>query len=327
MNEPFVTIAIPTYNRADKFLRETLTCALNQTYNNIEILVSDNCSTDNTEEVVRSFDDPRLVYYKQEENLGSYGNMNFLLEKAKGDYFHMYHDDDRIDKDFIESCLKAADYSTDKSLIMAGSRAIDGQGKILNERENSAKGGSFDDFVLMWYKNEINIYLCSSLFGTKYLRRAGGFEKKYKHFIDVAAQLNCAAFGKRVDLKDIKASFRKHEGSLTSATLVDGWLISETNLLELVCSLANQKKVEIRKAGAYSSARNAYRYASQNVSKSKRMKEFWKVFKYFKFKHLPPLKYCNEVVPMSGFVLHPYKTLSYIKNGMVKSFGNKETVS
>lgn len=319
MSKPFVTIAIPTYNRADKFLEETLTCALNQTYENIEILVSDNCSTDNTEEVARSFDDPRLVYYKQEENLGSYGNMNFLLEKAKGDYFHMYHDDDRIDKDFIESCLEAADYSAGKSLIMAGARTIDDKGKVLNEKENTANGASFDDFALMWYKGDINIYLCSSLFGTKHLRKAGGFEKKYKHFIDVAAQFKCAAFDKRTDLADVKASFRKHEGSLTSATLVDEWLVSEENLLGLVCSLASEKEAEIRKYGTYRSARNLYRYANRNSSKKKRLKEFWKIYKYFNFKHLPPLKYCNEVVPFSGFVLHPLMTMSYIKNSITSN--------
>jgi len=318
MSDPFITIAIPTYNRADKYLKETLECALNQTYSNTEILVSDNCSTDNTEEVVRSFDDPRLVYYKQEENLGSYGNMNFLLEKAKGDYFHMYHDDDRIDLDFIESCMEAVDYSTDKSLIMAGARSIDAKGEVLHEKENTANGASFDDFVLMWYKNEISIFLCSSLFGTEYLRKAGGFEKKYMHFIDVAAQFNCAAFGKRVDVKDVKASFRKHDESLTGATEVNEWLISESNLLDLVCSLANEKEDEIFKIGTYKSARNLYMYANRNTSKRKRLKEFWKVYKYFKFKHLPPLKYCNEMVPMSGFVLHPYMTMSYLKNSLLK---------
>jgi len=316
MSKPLITIAIPTYNRADKFLKDTLKCALNQTYQNIEILVSDNCSTDNTEELVRSFEDPRLTYYKQQENLGSYGNMNFLLKKAKGHYFHMYHDDDRIDLDFIESCMKAANYSTGKSLIMAGSRSINEHGTVLNEKENCAHGLSFEDFAIAWYHNEINIYLCSSLFGTDYLRKAGGFEKKYKHLIDVAAQFKCASYGKRVDLKEVKASFRKHEGSLTSATEVDGWIRSSLNLHELVMSLATEKKEVIRKEGAKKSAKTVYKFANRYPAKMEKIKAFWKVYKFHKYKYLPPFKYCNEIVPFSGYVLHPYLTAGYIKNSI-----------
>ena len=57
---PLVSIAVPTYNRANSFLKESLASAINQTYQNIEVIVSDNCSTDNTELVVKSFNDSRL---------------------------------------------------------------------------------------------------------------------------------------------------------------------------------------------------------------------------------------------------------------------------
>jgi len=57
---PLVTIAIPTYNRADGYLREALASALNQTYQNIEIIVSDNCSTDNSEAFIRGISDQRI---------------------------------------------------------------------------------------------------------------------------------------------------------------------------------------------------------------------------------------------------------------------------
>lgn len=62
--QPLITIAIPTYNRADSYLRHALDSALNQTYKNIEIVVSDNCSVDNTEEVVQGLHDPRIRYFK-----------------------------------------------------------------------------------------------------------------------------------------------------------------------------------------------------------------------------------------------------------------------
>ena len=92
--EPKVTIAIPTYNRADDYLKQTLKSALNQTYENIEIIVSDNCSTDNTEAVVNSFNDSRIRYFRQQENIGANNNFNFCLKQAKGEYFLLLLDDD-----------------------------------------------------------------------------------------------------------------------------------------------------------------------------------------------------------------------------------------
>jgi glycosyltransferase involved in cell wall biosynthesis len=70
-SQPLVTIAMPTYNRADGFLKQALQSAVSQTYANIEIIVSDNCSTDNTESVVKEMKDPRIRYFKHSENMGA----------------------------------------------------------------------------------------------------------------------------------------------------------------------------------------------------------------------------------------------------------------
>ncbi len=70
-DEPLVTIGIPTYNRANNFLRNALGSALNQTYTKLEIIASDNRSTDQTESLVRDFSDPRIRYIKHQENISA----------------------------------------------------------------------------------------------------------------------------------------------------------------------------------------------------------------------------------------------------------------
>ena len=65
-SQPLVTIGIPTYNRADGYLKEALESALRQTYENVEIIVSDNCSTDHTDVLVANYKDPRLKYVKHQ---------------------------------------------------------------------------------------------------------------------------------------------------------------------------------------------------------------------------------------------------------------------
>ena len=78
---PKVTIAIPTYNRA-AYLEQAIGSALAQTYPHVEVIVSDNCSTDATAEFVSQIRDNRLVSLQQQTNLGMIGNWNACMERA-----------------------------------------------------------------------------------------------------------------------------------------------------------------------------------------------------------------------------------------------------
>ncbi|MBP2833880.1 glycosyltransferase family 2 protein [Aquimarina sp. U1-2] len=100
---PKFTIAIPTYKRVP-LLQEAINSALNQEYNkDFEIIVVDNDPTRNcsTENLVVSYQDYRLSYFKNEENLGMTGNWNRLFNLASGDYVVMLHDDDLLYPNFL----------------------------------------------------------------------------------------------------------------------------------------------------------------------------------------------------------------------------------
>jgi hypothetical protein len=107
MNEkppnPLVSICIPTYNRAS-MVSDAIRSALGQSYSPIEVLVVDNASTDNIEDIVRSFQDPRLKMVKNDRNLGLFGNFNRCIELARGKYIHILHSDDWIDPEFTGTC-------------------------------------------------------------------------------------------------------------------------------------------------------------------------------------------------------------------------------
>lgn len=122
--DPVVSIAMPTYNRADSYLKEALQSALAQTYRNIEIIVSDNCSSDETEAVVKRFQDNRIRYFKQTENIGSKNNINFCLAQARGKYFQLLFDDDVIDPDFLELCIKAIPAHTNVGVVLTGPKGV-----------------------------------------------------------------------------------------------------------------------------------------------------------------------------------------------------------
>jgi Glycosyl transferase family 2 len=90
-----VTIAIPTRNRQE-YLAQAVSSALSQTYQDIEVVVSDNASTDDTFSCLRQIEDPRLVVLKQGDDIGMVGNFNACLNNASGEFFLMLSDDDLL---------------------------------------------------------------------------------------------------------------------------------------------------------------------------------------------------------------------------------------
>lgn len=106
---PLISVGVPTFNRPAG-LRRTLSCLSAQTYPQLEIFVSDNCSPGSeTAEVLAEMAerDPRIKYVRQSKSLGVAGNFRFVLRETKGDYFMWAADDDEWQPTFIESCFKA----------------------------------------------------------------------------------------------------------------------------------------------------------------------------------------------------------------------------
>ena len=104
---PLVSVGILTYNRP-KGLRKTLECITGQTYKNLEIIVSNNCSPESeTDDVVREFMDidPRIQYYRQAENKGQTLNFKFVFERSNGEYFMWAADDDEWEPLFVDTLL------------------------------------------------------------------------------------------------------------------------------------------------------------------------------------------------------------------------------
>jgi len=97
--KPLVTVAIPTYNSGERFLSDAIDSVLAQSFTNFELLISDNCSPDNTSDVVAEYQDPRIRYVRHETNIGANANFNYCLDDARGDYLLLLSDDDLIDPD------------------------------------------------------------------------------------------------------------------------------------------------------------------------------------------------------------------------------------
>ena len=118
-----VSIGVPVFN-GEKYLRECLNCLVNQSYLNLEIIISNNCSTDLTDSICLYFsnNDIRIKYFVQNELLETLENFQFVLENSTGDYFMWAACDDIWGTNFILDSLKLFD--KDDSLIGVNGRCL-----------------------------------------------------------------------------------------------------------------------------------------------------------------------------------------------------------
>ena len=124
-----VTIGIPTYNQAS-FIAEAVRSALAQTYKNIEVIVADDCSTDNTATILEPYlSDKRFIYSKNGKNLGRTGNYQHLLYNlASGDWFiNMDGDDYFTDPEFISDAVKMIKQNNHAVAVIADCLVLDEQ--------------------------------------------------------------------------------------------------------------------------------------------------------------------------------------------------------
>jgi len=112
VKKPFFSIVIPTYNRASE-LRFALFCILRQSFSDFEIIISDNCSIDNTKEVVGELKNKKIRYFRSKKNVPYAINAKNAMEHATGEYIFLHSDDDfLLRKDsFLEIYKKIKKYN------------------------------------------------------------------------------------------------------------------------------------------------------------------------------------------------------------------------
>lgn len=122
--KPLVSICIPNYNNAE-YVEEAIQSALNQTYQNIEVVVVDNCSTDNSWEVISKFkQNSQIRIFQNKSNLGMIGNFRESLKHAKGKYISFLCSDDLIDDNTVEILLEKIELSQNCSFVFGNVRYI-----------------------------------------------------------------------------------------------------------------------------------------------------------------------------------------------------------
>ena len=180
MNElipkPIATIGLPVYN-GEKFIEKRLRTILNQTFLNYEIIISDNCSTDNTEKICKSFSDKRIKYIKQEKNIGPRKNFKFVLEQASGKYFVWAAVDDLWSEQFLEKNINVLEQN--KNYVGSISKVKKYGGEV-----NLFLPDSNDNFFKKKYKKIRRFFRPFDVISYK-----GNYKEKAIQFLNIVRQL------------------------------------------------------------------------------------------------------------------------------------------
>ena len=126
---PTVSIGLPVYNGAN-YLEQTLNSIVSQTYTDFELIIGDNCSTDDTAEICETFaaNDPRIRYVRHKKNLGAAANYNSVFQAAQGKYFKWAAHDDLLELSYLERCLDYFAKDSDLLLVHPATVVIDEEG-------------------------------------------------------------------------------------------------------------------------------------------------------------------------------------------------------
>lgn len=213
IGDSLVSIVLPVYN-GEQFLAESIESVLSQTYQNWELLILDDCSTDNTAVISKEYEsqDDRIKYYRNEKNLKLPGNLNKGFSLAKGDYLTWTSDDNRFRSDALEVMLD--------TLLANNAELTYASYQVIDENDHNIEIISAD-------KKPSEHILGSNVVGAcfMYTRKAyesiGDYDTKLFWVEDFDYWQRMIALFKPIPIGKVLYDYRWHESSLTSTRKKD----------------------------------------------------------------------------------------------------------
>ena len=128
---PRLSVGLPVYN-GENYLAESIEALLGQSYEDFELIISDNASTDATADICRHYEkqDSRVSYFRQSRNIGLAPNHNFVVHKARGELIKWASNDDLYARDLLKRCMDALDEYPSVVLAHSWTAMIDGSGAV-----------------------------------------------------------------------------------------------------------------------------------------------------------------------------------------------------
>jgi glycosyltransferase involved in cell wall biosynthesis len=247
-----VSIIVLTYNRAH-LVTETIDSILAQTVKDFELIVVDNESTDNTEEVIKSYTDRRIRYFRHQNNGLVAVNRNYGISKANGEYIAFCDDDDLWMPEKLERQVNLLDLNKELGLVYSDCYIMDENGNLERDTLLSSsrllRGNVFDKLFQGNF-----IPMLTVMFRREVLSKVGGFDPKYRIAQDYDLWLRIAEHYPIDFIEKPLAKYRIHGGNVSrnrelaineGFQLTEYWLEKKANLERGFRGKAKQKQANL----------------------------------------------------------------------------------
>ena len=218
MNAPKVSILIPVYN-GEQFLAECLDSVLAQDFEDMEILIADDGSTDGSPALVGRYasKDNRIRWWKNPRNLGLAANFNCCLKAARGEYIkYVLQDDKLLSSTAIREMAAALDADFTVSLVGTGSYILDETSRLLEHRNNFSRGAcNGRQVILRCMENPANLIGEPSVVMFRRAMAIRGFDEGYKQLVDFEMWIHLLVQGDWFYLDSPHCAFRRHHAQQT----------------------------------------------------------------------------------------------------------------
>jgi glycosyltransferase involved in cell wall biosynthesis len=208
IGKPLVSICIPTYNRKE-YLKETIASILAQTYQNFEIVIVDDGSTDGTAEAIKNL--PIPVKYHWQQNAGDAATRNKLIELAEGEYISFIDSDDLLVPDAIERMVNAAQVENEDVAVYGSYYRIDQAGKVYGKCKRKLRSGNITKYLFQ----TILVHACGSMFPKKMLMTAPPFNTSLKVCSDYELWLRLSSKYRFIAMQEPTFKRRRHPDNLS----------------------------------------------------------------------------------------------------------------
>lgn len=236
-----IRIVIPTFNRS-ALLKRAIESVISQTYPHWRLLVVDNASPDDTQEIVSELMqiDTRIQYFRHESNIGMLANWEFAISKIDAEYFSLLCDDDFLLPGFFDSAIREIEAQPELGLCFGVTRVIDDDGNLLSFAPNEMEYGYYKAaegaVAMMTLQHPATPAV---LFRTDCLRSVGGFDRKSLYVADLDIILRVAFRYPTRFFEEQSACYVVHAHN--SFKDVSGW---HPGLLNLVRNLKKMQPID-----------------------------------------------------------------------------------
>ena len=225
-NQPGISVGMPVYN-GGRYLRLAIESVLAQSYGDFELIISDNASTDETEDTCREYAarDPRIVYLRNATNIGAAANYNQLFHRSRAEYFRWFNADDLSSPRLHQECLAALQAHPGASMAYGKTALIDSDGLVtgpyedrLNLQQESVAERFFEFLRVVGQTNAIYGLMRRSALAATALMGSGKFPAA-----DTILMAELALQGRIVEVPETLFFRRMHKGA-------SSWARSDNNV-------------------------------------------------------------------------------------------------